>query len=123
MKKKQTMYILMPLLTAALAIGLDCLVDTGVDFSFRMSASALYLFRLLVAIVPLASMVSVYTLQKEKPLHQIISLNLSALLVTVDYYANLGNAGSDNLLWLLPMIILVYLSRYRAILRKTTETK
>lgn len=117
------MYILMPLLTAALAIGLDCLVDTGVDFSFRMSVSALYLFRLLVAIVPLASMVSVYTLQKEKPLHQIISLNLSALLVIVDYYANLGNAGSDNLLWLLPMIILVYLSRYRAILRKTTETK
>ena len=100
---------------------MSCLVDDG---GLLMSnAYVLYLFRLVAVLLSLASMVSAFTLLKEKPLWQMLTLNLSALLVILDYYLNVSNPGSDNLLWLLPMIVVVYVARYKAISNKTNSSE
>lgn len=111
MKRLTLPYFLLPLVIAAGALCLSCLVDDG---GLLMSnAYVLYLFRLVAVLLSLASMVSAFTLLKEKPLWQMLTLNLSALLVILDYYLNVSNPGSDNLLWLLPMIVVVYVARYK----------
>lgn len=116
MKRLTLPYFLLPLVIVAGALCLSCLVDDG---GLLMSnAYVLYLFRLVAVLLSLASMVSAFTLLKEKPLWQMLTLNLSALLVILDYYLNVSNPGSDNLLWLLPMIVVVYVARYKAISNK-----
>ena len=121
MKRLALPYFLLPLVIVAGALCLSCLVDDG---GLLMSnAYVLYLFRLVAVLLPLASMVSAFTLLKEKPLWQMLTLNLSALLVILDYYLNVSNPGSDNLLWLLPMIVVVYVARYKAISNKTNSSE
>ena len=121
MKRLTLPYFLLPLVIVAGALCLSCLVDDG---GLLMSnAYVLYLFRLVAVLLPLASMVSAFTLLKEKPLWQMLTLNLSALLVILDYYLNVSNPGSDNLLWLLPMIVVVYVARYKAISNKTNSSE
>lgn len=121
MKRLTLPYFLLPLVIAAGALCLSCLVDDG---GLLMSnAYVLYLFRLVAILLSLASMVSAFTLLKEKPLWQMLTLNLSALLVILDYYLNVSNPGSDNLLWLLPMIVVVYVARYKAISNKTNSSE
>ena len=121
MKRLTLPYFLLPLVIAAGALCLSCLVDDG---GLLMSnAYVLYLFRLVAVLLSLASMVSAFTLLKEKPLWQMLTLNLSALLVILDYYLNVSNPGSDNLLWLLPMIVVVYVARYKAISNKTNSSE
>jgi hypothetical protein len=39
----------------------------------------------------------------------------------IDYYLNLSMPGSDNLLWLLPMIVVVYVVRYKAVARAAAK--
>ena len=121
MKRLTLPYFLLPLVIAAGALCLSCLVDDG---GLLMSnAYVLYLFRLVAVLLSLASMVSAFTPLKEKPLWQMLTLNLSALLVILDYYLNVSNPGSDNLLWLLPMIVVVYVARYKAISNKTNSSE
>lgn len=121
MKRLTLPYFLLPLVIVAGALCLSCLVDDG---GLLMSnAYVLYLFRLVAVLLSLASMVSAFTLLKEKPLWQMLTLNLSALLVILDYYLNVSNLGSDNLLWLLPMIVVVYVARYKAISNKTNSSE
>lgn len=121
MKRLTLPYFLLPLVIVAGALCLSCLVDDG---GLLMSnAYVLYLFRLVAVLLSLASMVSAFTLLKEKPLWQMLTLNLSALLVILDYYLNVSNPGSDNLLWLLPMIVVVYVARYKAISNKTNSSE
>lgn len=121
MKRLTLPYFLLPLVIAAGALCLSCLVDDG---GLLMSnAYVLYLFRLVAVLLSLASMVSAFTLLKEKPLWQMLTLNLSALLVILDYYLNVSNPGSDNLLWLLPMIVVVYVARYKSISNKTNSSE
>ena len=121
MKRLTLPYFLLPLVIVAGALCLSCLVDDG---GLLMSnAYVLYLFRLVAVLLSLASMVSAFTLLKEKPLWQMLTLNLSALLVILDYYLNVSSPGSDNLLWLLPMIVVVYVARYKAISNKTNSSE
>lgn len=121
MKRLTLPYFLLPLVIVAGALCLSCQVDDG---GLLMSnAYVLYLFRLVAVLLSLASMVSAFTLLKEKPLWQMLTLNLSALLVILDYYLNVSNPGSDNLLWLLPMIVVVYVARYKAISNKTNSSE
>ena len=121
MKRLTLPYFLLPLVIVAGALCLSCLVDDG---GLLMSnAYVLYLFRLVAVLLSLASMVSAFTLLKEKPLWQMLTLNLSALLVILDYYLNVSNPGSDNLLWLLPMIAVVYVARYKVISNKTNSSE
>ena len=121
MKRLTLPYFLLPLVIVAGALCLSCLVDDG---GLLMSnAYVLYLFRLVAVLLSLASMVSAFTLLKEKPLWQMLTLNLSALLVILDYYLNVSNPGSDNLLWLLPMIVVVYVARYKVISNKTNSSE
>lgn len=121
MKRLTLPYFLLPLVIVAGALCLSCLVDDG---GLLMSnAYVLYLFRLVAVLLSLASMVSAFTLLKEKPLWQMLTLNLSAFLVILDYYLNVSNPGSDNLLWLLPMIVVVYVASYKAISNKTNSSE
>ena len=121
MKRLILLYILLPLLVVVVAFGLSCLVDGGV--LPQANAYVLYLFRLVAVLLSLASMVSVFTLLKDKSLWQILTLNLSALFIVLDYYLNISNPGSDNLLWLLPMIVVVYIVKYQAMSKKAELTE
>lgn len=121
MKRLTLPYFLLPLVIVAGALCLSCLVDDG--GLLISNAYVLYLFRLVAVLLSLASMVSAFTLLKEKPLWQMLTLNLSALLVILDYYLNVSNPGSDNLLWLLPMIVVVYVARYKSISNKTNSSE
>lgn len=113
MKKLLVLYFCMPLIVIFNAFVFEMVFDEEALSTF--DASSLYIFRLAFVLLALSSMVLTYTYFKMHPLLQILFLNFSALFVILDYYLNLGNAGSDNLLFLLPMIIVVYLSRYKAI--------
>ena len=52
---------------------------------------------------------------------QLLLLCISAFWVVIDYYLNLSMPGSDNLLWLLPMIMVVYVVRYKAVARAAAK--
>lgn len=78
--------------------------------------SAAYAFSMATVLVSLSSMVLTYTYFKNNPVFQITFLNLSAFLVLLDYYYySISTPDSANLLWLLPMIAVVYVSRYNAV--------
>lgn len=95
------------------------LCEMGADSGWCDSADAsmLYLLRVLTVLVVLAAIVSSFTIWKDKGGLIILSLNAAALMVVLDYYQNLGNDGSGNLLWLLPMLALVYVIKYRSAVR------
>lgn len=115
MNRIKILYIALPMLVMVCAFALEAIVDSGCDIA--LSATAQYFIGMIVAFVPLASIVSSFTICKDKPLMILALLNVSALLVIVEYYLNFGNEGSGNLLWLLPMVAVAYLMRYKAIVR------
>ncbi len=112
MKRGLLLYIASPLVVALCALLFEVGADDG--WCDGANASMLYLLRVLTVLVSLAAIVSSFTIWKEKGQLIIVSLNSAALMLVLDYYQNLGNEGSDNLLWLLPMVGLVYLIKYRA---------
>lgn len=91
--------------------------DKGMEIT--LSASVLYLFRMLVVLFSLGTMVGAFTVLKERLVSQLLLLCISAFWVVIDYYLNLSMPGSDNLLWLLPMIMVVYVVRYKAVASAT----
>lgn len=103
----------MPLTTVLCAYVLDMVADAGAIP--ELSASVLYLFRMFVVLLSLASMVLPFTMLKDKLMAQLTLLDASAFLVILDYYLNISSPGSDNLLWFLPMIIVIYAVRYKAV--------
>ena len=100
--------------TAIATIG-TAVVMSDVNWLAVLSASVLYIFRLFVVLLTLLSMVSPFTVFKDRLFIQIILLNASALSIILDYYMNISMPGSDNLLWFLPMIIVIYITRYRTL--------
>lgn len=113
MKNLRLLYFIIPLLIILSSFAIDGVVDAGV--MSILSASVLYIFRLFVVLLTLLSMVSPFTVFKDRLFIQIILLNASALSIILDYYMNISMPGSDNLLWFLPMIIVIYITRYRTL--------
>ena len=113
MKNLRLLYFIIPLLIILSSFAIDGVVDAGV--MPILSASVLYIFRLFVVLLTLLSMVSPFTVFKYRLFMQIILLNASALSIILDYYMNISMPGSDNLLWFLPMIIVIYITRYRSL--------
>ena len=113
MNNLRLLYFAMPLTTVLCAFVLDMVADAGAIP--ELSASVLYLFRMFVVLLSLASMVLPFTMLKDKLLAQLTLLDASAFLVILDYYLNISSPGSDNLLWFLPMIIVIYAVRYKAV--------
>lgn len=113
MNNLRLLYFAMPLTTVLCAFALDMVADAGAIP--ELSASVLYLFRMFVVLLSLASMVLPFTMLKDKLMAQLILLDASAFLVILDYYLNISSPGSDNLLWFLPMIIVIYAVRYKAV--------
>lgn len=113
MNKLRLLYFAMPLTTVLFAFVLDMVADAGAIP--ELSASVLYLFRMFVVLLSLASMVLPFTMLKDKLMAQLTLLDASAFLVILDYYLNISSPGSDNLLWFLPMIIVIYVVRYKAV--------
>ena len=108
------LYIACPLVVAICAFLFEISYDSG--WCSYDNASMMYLLRVSTVLVSLAAMVSSFTIWKDRGNLIIFSLNAAALMLVLDYYQNLGNEGSDNLLWLLPMVGLVYLIKYKAAL-------
>jgi Fe2+ transport system protein B len=67
-------------------------------------------------------MVSPFTVFKDRLFIQIILLNASALSIILDYYMNISMPGSDNLLWFMPMIIVIYITRYRTLFNSVNKS-
>lgn len=116
MKRGLFLYISLPLVVGLCAFLCEVCLDSG--WCIEANASILYMMRVLTVIVSLATIVSSFTIWKEKGLLIIAILNAAALLLVLDYYQNLGNEGSENLLWLLPMLVLVYLIKYKTVVRE-----
>lgn len=119
MKKLKVLYFVLPLWIVLMCIPFEVNADRGIDV--QLSASMLYFFRMFVVLFSLGSMVSAFTILKEKLVSQLVLLSVSAFWVVIDYYLNLSNPGSDNLLWLIPMIIALYAIKYKTVARTTTQ--
>ena len=113
MKRLRVVYILMPIVVIICALLMELLQNEG--YNIVLAPYVAYIERLVVVLVALASMVCAFTSLKSKPIVLMLALNVAALMVICDYYVNIGNEGSDNLVWLLPMIGLVYITKYRSI--------
>ncbi|MDE5561090.1 MAG: hypothetical protein K2J00_04705 [Bacteroidaceae bacterium] len=113
MKRLRVIYILMPIVVIICTLLMEGLQNEG--YSMVLSPYVAYIERFVVVLVSLASMVSAFTLLKSKPIVLMLALNVAALMVICDYYMNIGNEGSDNLVWLLSMISLVYIIKYKSI--------
>lgn len=113
MNNLRLLYFAMPLTMVLCAFVLDMVADAGAIP--ELSASVLYVFRMFVVLLSLASMVLPFTMLKDKLMAQLTLLDASAFLVILDYYLNISSPGSDNLLWFLPMIIVIYAVRYKAV--------
>ena len=119
MKKLKVPYFVLPLWIVLMCIPFEVNADRGIDV--QLSASMLYFFRMFVVLFSLGSMVSAFTILKDKLVSQLVLLSVSAFWVVIDYYLNLSNPGSDNLLWLIPMIIALYAIKYKTVARTTTQ--
>ena len=76
-------------------------------------ASAIYISQLAVAAFALLAMWLNFNSLREKPAQARLVLTASAILVIVQYFFRYDT----NLLWLLPMIAVVYIFRYEALTR------
>ena len=121
MKNLKILYFALPVWVILMCIPFE--INAGKGLEVQLDANVLYIFRMLVVLFSLGSMVSAFTILKERLMSQLVLLAISALWVVIDYYMNLSNPGSDNLLWLLPMIAVVYLIRYKAVSRATNKQK
>lgn len=121
MKNLKILYFALPVWVILMCIPFEINADKGMEV--QLDANVLYIFRMLVILFSLGSMVSAFTILKERLMSQLVLLVISALWVVIDYYMNLSTPGSDNLLWLLPMIAVVYLIRYKAVSRATNKQK
>ncbi len=111
MKRALLLYIICPLIVTLCVV--LCEMYTDSVSSLSCSATTLYLMRGWTVLLSLAAIVASFTVWKDKGMRITLSLNAAALHIVLDYYMNLGNAGSDNLLWLLPMVALVYVIKYK----------
>ena len=121
MKNLKILYFALPVWVILMCIPFE--INAGKGLEVQLDANVLYIFRMLVVLFSLGSMVSAFTILKERLMSQFVLLAISALWVVIDYYMNLSTPGSDNLLWLLPMIAVVYLVRYKAVSRATNKQK
>lgn len=121
MKNLKILYFALPVWVILMCIPFEINADKGMEV--QLNANVLYIFRMLVVLFSLGSMVSAFTILKERLMSQLVLLAISALWVVIDYYLNLSMPGSDNLLWLLPMIVVVYVVRYKAVSRATNKQK
>ena len=121
MKNLKILYFALPVWVMLMCIPFE--INAGKGLEVQLNANVLYVFRMLVVLFSLGSMVSAFTILKERLMSQLVLLAISAPWVVIDYYMNLCTPGSDNLLWLLPMIAVVYLIRYKVVSRATNKQK
>ena len=119
MNKLKILYFALPVWIVLMCIPFEINADKGVEIV--LGASVLYVFRMLVVLFSLGTMVGAFTVLKERLVSQLLLLCISAFWVVIDYYLNLSMPGSDNLLWLLPMIMVVYVVRYKAVARAAAK--
>lgn len=119
MNKLKILYFALPVWIVLMCIPFEINADRGMETG--LSASAIYFFRMLVVLFSLGTMAGAFTVLKERLVSQLLLLSISAFWVVIDYYLNLSMPGSDNLLWLLPMVVVVYVVRYKAVARAAAK--
>lgn len=113
MNRTRIIYFLLPVLLVGLTLLLEYLTDGGMTLS--VNASLLYVLRVIIILFSLTAIVGAFTKFRKDRVRLLAGLGTSAFLVVVDYYLNFDNPGSSNLLWLLPMLAVVYVLKYNAI--------
>ena len=125
MKNYLVPYIILPFAPVMFAFAFENITDSGqlAILDYTTDYSTIYAIRLVTILATLASLVSVFTWLKNRPSLIMTVLIDSAIMLLFDYYVNLGNPESNNLLWLLPMILIVYIAKYNAIVNgnKTSD--
>ena len=96
------------LIVGLVYIILDTYTDLNGTLLSNNNATSIYILQLLIAGFALFAMWSNFNLWKQKPFLSRMSLTTAALLVLVQYFLNFDT----NLLWLLPMLAVVYIFRY-----------
>ena len=96
MNKLRLLYFAMPLTTVLCAFVLDMVADAGAIP--ELSASVLYVFRMFVVLLSLASMVLPFTMLKDKLMAQLTLLDLDAdpennLIFSIHMYGGAGNTA------------------------------
>ena len=101
------------LIVGLVYIILDTYTDLNSTLLSNNNATSIYILQLLIAGFALFAMWSNFNLWKQKPFLSRMSLTTAALLVLVQYFLNFDT----NLLWLLPMLAVVYIFRYDTLTR------
>lgn len=101
------------LIVGLVYIILDTYTDLNGTLLSNNNATSIYILQLLIAGFALFAMWSNFNLWKQKPFLSRISLTTATLLVLVQYFLNFDT----NLLWLLPMLAVVYIFRYDTLTR------
>lgn len=77
------------------------------------NATFIYILQLIIAAFAMFAMWSNFNIWKHKPLYSRLSLTFAAILVVAQYFLRFDS----NLLWLLPMLAVVYIFRYDTLTR------
>lgn len=72
-------------------------------------ATLIYTSQIIIAILSLAGIWAVFNTLKTKPTYASLALSLPATLVIIQYHLSY----QSNLLWLLPMQALIYITMYK----------
>jgi hypothetical protein len=121
MKTNLTTYILAPVSILGFVFAMEYLTDAGLIP--QLGYASLYAFRIIAILVTLGVLVACFSKFNKFPTIIVHTLSISALLILLDYYFNIGNADSENLLCFLPIIAIVYVAKYKIIVNnnKTSD--
>ena len=103
-----------------LSVGLVSLIldtYTGINGTLlsdaRYNATLIYILQLAIAAFAMFAMWSNFNIWKHRPMLSRLSLTAAAILVVAQYFLRFDS----NLLWLLPMLAVVYIFRYDTLTR------
>lgn len=113
MNKRRLAYFSLPAIILLLSLVLELLADSGMTLAMNFTLH--YIIRFIIILGTLASIVGAFTVSRRDGTRLFASLGGAALLIVMDYYLSLGQEDSDNLLWMLPMVVVVYVLKYKVI--------
>lgn len=113
MNKRRLAYFSLPAIILLLSLVLELLADSGMTLAMNFTLH--YIIRFIIILCTLASIVGAFTVSRRDGTRLFASLGGAALLIVMDYYLSLGQEDCDNLLWMLPMVMVVYVLKYKVI--------
>lgn len=113
MNRKKVIYHVLLLTVLAFSLVFEFIEDSGLIPEFN--ALTLYIYRYASLIVSYLTIFGCFTFMKSKPVLMQILLFVSMLLVLGDYYLNFASDDRNNILVTLPLLLVMYVLKYKAI--------